>query len=99
MKRGFKVLIVVTIMLLIGPMNVSAYKFNGKKISNPKNAHYFIQGPNKYFTSGLVNEVKKGVLAWNKSPKIKFTKRVNTPGAEVRIEYIDRNLGDYYAQL
>lgn len=97
-RKVTKVLIVITLMLLIVPLNVSAYKFNGSKISNPKSAHYYIQGPNSSFTSGLVAEVKKGVLAWNKAPEIQFTKRVNTPGAEVRIEYVNRNLGDYYAQ-
>jgi hypothetical protein len=51
MKKALGVLVIVTILFSILPASANAYKLFSWKISNPKDAHYFIQGPNKVFTN------------------------------------------------
>ena len=74
-----------------------AYVLNSKKISNPKDAYYWIHGAFDNY-SGKKAEVKSGITSWNSLPEIQFTKEVSLAGgANVKIEYIDKNNGDTYA--
>ncbi|WP_042148225.1 matrixin family metalloprotease, partial [Paucisalibacillus sp. EB02] len=96
MRKGMQTLSIIALFLLILPIDASAYQFNGEKISNPKDAYYYIQGASGNFTSTNRSEIRVGITAWNDTPEIQFTKEVSHLGAEVIVEYLDFYSGDTY---
>lgn len=90
-------ILVFVLMFTLFPNGSKAYVLNSKKISDPKDAYYWIDPAfNKY--SGKKSEVKSGIIAWNSLPEIEFTKEASLPGGgNVKIEYIDKLSGDTYA--
>ncbi|MFS0593422.1 M12 family metallopeptidase [Cytobacillus horneckiae] len=98
--KFFKILSLVSTFILLFtvlPSISQAYVLNSNKISDPKDAYYWIDPAfSKY--SGLKAEVKTGITSWNPTPEIQFTKEASAPGGgNVKIEYIDQYSGNTYA--
>lgn len=94
-KVLFSIICLGVILSMVHPVTSNAYLFTNSKIKNPKDGYYWIHDAfNDY---SLKAEVKEGVLAWNKSSKIEFTKNSKVIGnSDVKIEYSDRYNGNLY---